>query len=61
MAVTKSDNQNPSFVLRAVKDVAFENRQKPILEDPHDVMVHVGQTGICGSDVSHPSRQRTQY
>lgn len=44
--------QNNSFVLRAVKDVAFEDRPKPSLRDQNDVIVHVAQTGICGSDVS---------
>lgn len=44
--------QNPSFVLKAIKDVAIEDRPKPELKDEHDVMVQVSQTGICGSDVS---------
>jgi len=44
--------KNPAFVLRAIKDVAFEDRPVPKLRDAHDVRVHVGQTGICGSDVS---------
>jgi hypothetical protein len=47
--------QNPSFVLRAIKDVVFEDRPKPQLRDQHDVLVHVAQTGICGSDVSKAS------
>ncbi|KAL2836686.1 chaperonin 10-like protein [Aspergillus pseudoustus] len=42
--------ENPSFVLRAVKDVLIEDRPKPLLQDPYDVMVQVAQTGICGSD-----------
>ncbi|KAM0199201.1 hypothetical protein ACHAPA_012309 [Fusarium lateritium] len=42
--------ENLSFVLRAVKEVAFEDRPKPKLRDEHDVLVHVAQTGICGSD-----------
>ena len=44
--------QNPSFVLRAVRDVAFEDRPVPTLRGPKDVRVHIAQTGICGSDVS---------
>lgn len=44
--------QNPSFVLQSVKNVSFEDRPVPKLQDPHDVLVHVAQTGICGSDVS---------
>lgn len=47
--------ENKSFVLKAVNEVAIEDRPKPKLEDPYDVLVHVAQTGICGSDVSHPS------
>lgn len=43
--------ENKSFVLKAVKQVAIEDRPKPKLEDPHDVMVHVAHTGICGTDV----------
>jgi hypothetical protein len=43
--------QNPSFVLRAVRDVTFEDRPVPSLRGPKDVRVHVAQTGICGSDV----------
>lgn len=43
--------QNPSFVLKDIKEVAIEDRPIPKLEDGHDVLVHVSQTGICGSDV----------
>ncbi|TPR05497.1 Arylsulfotransferase (ASST) family protein [Aspergillus niger] len=50
--------ENPSFVLRNIKDVVIEDRPKPILKDPHDVMVHVAQTGICGSDVHYWQRGR---
>ncbi|KAL4866025.1 hypothetical protein BDV12DRAFT_210752 [Aspergillus spectabilis] len=49
---------NPSFVLRAVKDVAFEDRSIPPLKDPWDVRVQVAQTGICGSDVHYWQRGR---
>lgn len=44
--------ENKSFVLKSVKEVAIEDRPKPKLSDPYDVLVHVAQTGICGSDVS---------
>ena len=37
--------------MRAVKDVAFEDRPVPSLRGPKDVRVHIAQTGICGSDV----------
>ncbi|GLB33922.1 putative alcohol dehydrogenase GroES-like domain [Lyophyllum shimeji] len=43
---------NPSFVLRAVNDVAYE--QRPIPEISADqVLVEVKKTGICGSDVHY--------
>ncbi|KAJ5348529.1 alcohol dehydrogenase [Penicillium brevicompactum] len=50
--------ENPSFVLRTVKDVVIEDRPKPELKDPYDVIVHVAQTGICGSDVHYWQRGR---
>ncbi|KAL4886123.1 hypothetical protein BJY04DRAFT_229287 [Aspergillus karnatakaensis] len=49
---------NPSFVLRAVKDVAFEDRSVTPLKDPWDVRVQIAQTGICGSDVHYWQRGR---
>ena len=49
---------NPSFVLRAVQDVVFEDRPVPSLKDPWDVRVQVAQTGICGSDVHYWQRGR---
>ncbi|KAJ6045181.1 uncharacterized protein N7446_003383 [Penicillium canescens] len=49
---------NPSFVLRAVKDVVFEDRPVPTLKDPWDVRVQIAQTGICGSDVHYWQRGR---
>lgn len=49
---------NPSFVLRAVKEVAFEDRPKLQLQDAHDILAHVSQTGICGSDVHYWQRGR---
>lgn len=49
---------NPSFVLRAVKDVALEDIPKPAIQDPYDVIIKVGQTGICGSDVHYWQKGR---
>lgn len=43
--------KNPSFVLKEVKKVVIEDRPIPKLTGDHDVLVHVSQTGICGSDV----------
>ncbi|KAK4944493.1 hypothetical protein LTR10_016167 [Elasticomyces elasticus] len=50
--------QNPSFVLRAIKDVKLQDIPKPTITDPYDVIVHIGQTGICGSDVHYWQRGR---
>lgn len=52
------DAGNPSFVLRAVKDVALESIETPQITDPYDVIVQIGQTGICGSDVHYWQRGR---
>ncbi|KAJ5814551.1 hypothetical protein N7474_006328 [Penicillium riverlandense] len=49
---------NRSFVLRAIKDVVFEDRSVLPLRDPWDVRIHVAQTGICGSDVHYWQRGR---
>ena len=43
--------------MRAVKDVAFEDRPVPSLRGPKDVRVHIAQTGICGSDVRREHKQ----
>jgi hypothetical protein len=58
VATTTANAHNPSFVLKAVKEVAIEDRPVPSLEDPHDVLVHVKQTGICGSDIHYWQRGR---
>ncbi|KAK5224537.1 hypothetical protein LTR72_004318 [Exophiala xenobiotica] len=55
-----NDGSNPSFILRAVKDVSLSDTDipKPSITDPYDVIIHVGQTGICGSDVHYWQRGR---
>ncbi|KEQ93120.1 hypothetical protein AUEXF2481DRAFT_31574 [Aureobasidium subglaciale EXF-2481] len=35
-------NNNPSFVLRSINDLAFEDRPKPVLQSPHDVLLEIG-------------------
>ncbi|CAG8955725.1 hypothetical protein HYFRA_00010991 [Hymenoscyphus fraxineus] len=45
--------QNLSFILNKPFDVSFSERPKPTLKDPHDVLVAVNYTGICGSDVHY--------
>ena len=44
--------QNLSFILEGIHKVTFEDRPVPELKDPHDVLINVKYTGICGSDVS---------
>ncbi|KAF2729905.1 GroES-like protein [Polyplosphaeria fusca] len=51
-------DRNPAFVLRAIRDVSFEDRPVPKLRDDYEVRVHVAQTGICGSDVHYWQRGR---
>ncbi|CAJ2500008.1 Uu.00g028610.m01.CDS01 [Anthostomella pinea] len=44
---------NLSFILNKPHDVAFADRPVPSLQGPHDVLVGVNYTGICGSDVHY--------
>ncbi|KAF7592834.1 hypothetical protein BBP40_012369 [Aspergillus hancockii] len=53
MSAQVSTAQNLSFVLEGVHQVKFEDRPVPDLRDPHDVIVNVRFTGICGSDVHY--------
>lgn len=46
-------NDNPSFILNKPNDVEIVNRELPKLSSPHDVLVDVRFTGICGSDVHY--------
>ncbi|KAJ6147397.1 hypothetical protein N7497_009379 [Penicillium chrysogenum] len=45
--------QNLSFVLEGIHKVKFEDRPVPELKNPHDVIINVKYTGICGSDVHY--------
>ncbi|KAJ6015768.1 hypothetical protein N7540_010359 [Penicillium herquei] len=45
--------QNLSFVLQGIHQVTFEDRPIPELKNPHDVLINVKYTGICGSDVHY--------
>ncbi|GLI79848.1 hypothetical protein PoHVEF18_008189 [Penicillium ochrochloron] len=45
--------QNLSFVLEGIHKVKFEDRPIPALRNPHDVLINVKYTGICGSDVHY--------
>ncbi|OJZ90777.1 hypothetical protein ASPFODRAFT_57036 [Aspergillus luchuensis CBS 106.47] len=43
---------NPSCVLYSPLDARFEDRPLPTLEyNPHDVLIRIAYTGVCGSDV----------
>ncbi|KAJ6018107.1 Polyketide synthase enoylreductase [Penicillium sp. IBT 35674x] len=48
-----STAQNLSFVLQGIHQVKFEDRPVPELKNPHDVLINVKYTGICGSDVHY--------
>ena len=45
--------QNLSFILNKPNDVSFADRPKPSLSSPHDVLVAINYTGICGSDIHY--------
>ncbi|WEW59897.1 sorbitol dehydrogenase [Emydomyces testavorans] len=51
-----NSQQNPSFVLKGIKQVKFEDRPIPTIQHPHDVLINVKFTGICGSDVHYWDR-----
>ncbi|PBP15849.1 xylitol dehydrogenase [Diplocarpon rosae] len=44
---------NLSFILNKPFDVTFAQQPKPELQSPHDVLVAINYTGICGSDVHY--------
>ncbi|KAK8059004.1 sorbitol dehydrogenase [Apiospora phragmitis] len=44
---------NLSFVLNKPHDVTFAERPVPESKDPHEVLVAINYTGICGSDVHY--------
>ncbi|KAG6592553.1 chlorophyll synthesis pathway protein BchC [Phytophthora cinnamomi] len=50
--------QNLSFVLEKAGVVKYEDRPAPTITDPHDVVVNVRYTGICGSDVHYYTHGR---
>lgn len=52
-AVLTRNPQNLSFILKKPNDVEFAERPVPELPTPHDVLVAVNYTGICGSDVHY--------
>ncbi|CAK7245144.1 MAG: Endo-1,4-beta-xylanase 2 [Sporothrix thermara] len=54
MASPTDGKSNSSFVLNKPLDVTYQDRPVPSIADsPHDVLVAVNYTGICGSDVHY--------
>ncbi|KAB8217052.1 chaperonin 10-like protein [Aspergillus novoparasiticus] len=49
--VDRKLNLNPSSLLYGPLDARFEDLPMPVLDNPHDVIVQIAYTGICGSDV----------
>ena len=45
--------QNLSFILEKQNSLKFEDRPIPTIQSPHDVIVNVKYTGICGSDIHY--------
>jgi D-xylulose reductase len=45
--------QNLSFILKTIKNVEFAEKPIPKIKSPHDVLVAINYTGICGSDVHY--------
>lgn len=54
-----STAKNPSCLLYGPLDARFEDRPIPVLWNPHDVIVRIAYTGVCGSDVSNPGIEIT--
>lgn len=48
-----SSMSNPSLVLNKIDDISFESYPSPTIEQPHEVLVEVKKTGICGSDIHY--------
>ncbi|KID78752.1 xylitol dehydrogenase, partial [Metarhizium brunneum ARSEF 3297] len=52
-ALNRDEISNLSFILDKPYQVSYAERPKPTLSSPHDVIVAVNYTGICGSDVHY--------
>ncbi|KJK86912.1 hypothetical protein H633G_09251, partial [Metarhizium anisopliae BRIP 53284] len=51
--LNRDEISNLSFILDKPYQVSYAERPKPTLSSPHDVIVAVNYTGICGSDVHY--------
>ncbi|GLC33166.1 hypothetical protein PLESTB_000363500 [Pleodorina starrii] len=54
--VTVTSNKDPDHTMRAVcwegpRKIVVEERPRPMITDPHDAVVRVTSTAICGSDL----------
>ncbi|OAA40585.1 xylitol dehydrogenase [Metarhizium rileyi] len=52
-SLDRNEISNLSFILNKPHQVTYAQRPKPTLSSPHDVIVAVNYTGICGSDVHY--------
>ncbi|KAK7430448.1 hypothetical protein QQZ08_002967 [Neonectria magnoliae] len=43
--------KNLSCLLYGAGEARFEDRPKPEIEDPHDVLIRISYVGVCGSDM----------
>lgn len=50
---SKTETKNNSFVLSAPNETTYEDRPIPEIKHPHDVLLQVNFTGICGSDIHY--------
>jgi D-xylulose reductase len=57
-ASATSADTNPSFLLESLKKVTLTTLPKPSIQNPHDVIVRIAQTGICMSDIHYWQRGR---
>lgn len=44
---------NPALVLNKIDDITFEVKDKPVIDDDHEVIVQIKKTGICASDIHY--------
>lgn len=49
--MSASDLRNPACLLCGPGKARYEERPYPEIRDPHDVVVRIAYTGVCGSDV----------
>ncbi|KAH0342008.1 GroES-like protein, partial [Aureobasidium melanogenum] len=55
---SQGSKRNPSLVLQKVNELRFVDRPMPVIQSPHDVLLEVNYTGICGSEIHYWTRGR---